>query len=371
MRHLLVGTLAACFVTLGAATAANSEGNTAHLGSLPDGHAAHARRSFGTFAGYVWPGHVSSVQASWSVQRMLGRSVGVASTWIGAQGPNGFIQVGTTEARAHGIHYTFYRAFWSDRAHHFHPVFLLKVHRGDRVSASLTLASGRWTVAILDRTTGQAARFSTADEAGGPFNLADWEQEDPSYTFRGKEMRSPYPRLAAVRIHNLKVNMAAPEYADLDSQWMSVNGGALAPTPLLRDSFSVRSATISRLGARYLAMVAPEDAATSRFVHEASEWTAATAQAQLAANTTTFATALRHDIQTLAAARWPKRVHQLVRFLLRRSRALLVQTQSPVPSVSAERAKWLAIWAGDAAAVGHAGHAIRRALRVPEIEPAN
>lgn len=57
--------------------------------------------SFGSFAGYVWFGHLNSVHGSWMVPRVLqGSPAGVAGTWIGAQstgGPHAFVQIGTSE----------------------------------------------------------------------------------------------------------------------------------------------------------------------------------------------------------------------------------------------------------------------------------
>lgn len=58
---------------------------------------------FGTFAGYVWHGRVASVQASWTMPRIVsGSPLGFAATWIGAQGPGAlrpFIQIGANEQR--------------------------------------------------------------------------------------------------------------------------------------------------------------------------------------------------------------------------------------------------------------------------------
>jgi hypothetical protein len=73
--------------------------------------------SFGPFAGYVWRGHVASVQGSWTVPRILrGSPLGHAGTWIGAQAPGArrpFIQIGTNDDHFSATDSSYY-AFWSD-----------------------------------------------------------------------------------------------------------------------------------------------------------------------------------------------------------------------------------------------------------------
>jgi hypothetical protein len=358
--------VAGCIAAFALGSAASAYSDHGAGGLVRPEQSAFAEQSFGHFAGYLWLGHVTSVQASWSVPRIALGSSGLAGTWIGAEGPGAFIQIGTTEASFRPFELapleTSYHAFWSDPTHHFRAQRLFSVHPGDRMSASLTLADGRWTLVIADKTTGRAAHFSTHDEVGPPFKRADLLQEDP-----GGSHPAPYPRLIAVRLDHIKVNGTAPKYADLYSQWMSVNGGNWAPTPLSHASFSLRPATVSPLGARYLAIAAPEDAATITFVHQMGEWASTTSPTQITSETSTFATALHDNVNTLAAVHWPRRGLRLVRSLIRCAGVLLAHTQTAVPESLTARHTWMAIWAHDAAAIGHAGHALRRFLRLPEI----
>jgi hypothetical protein len=104
----------------------------------------------GTFAGYIWSGHVRSVGARWDVPRVTpGSAAGAAQTWVAAMasGPAGrspFIQVGTTEGRfLLQPAVDLYEAFWTDTKHHFHPQLLFKVRPGDVVQASNERASNQ------------------------------------------------------------------------------------------------------------------------------------------------------------------------------------------------------------------------------------
>ena len=133
------------------------------------GSAHGAISGFGRMAGYVWSGRLSSVGASWSVPRMApGFGEAHASTWIGAQATGvakraPFIQVGTTEDRGPDSR-PVYAAFWTDTRRGYHPQILFHLHPGDVVSCGLTMVAGRWSVLILDRTSGQKALFQTREE---------------------------------------------------------------------------------------------------------------------------------------------------------------------------------------------------------------
>jgi hypothetical protein len=329
--------------------------------------------SFGKFAGYVWRGHVGSVRASWSIPGVRPGSVGRAGTWIGAQAPGApgpFIQIGTNEESFHPFplmpSVTAYYAFWSDATNHFHPRFLFRVKPGDDVSASLALVSGQWRLAIVDETSGATARFSTEEEAGASFNLAEWLQEDVTDAATGKPF--PYPRLTDLRFRRLAVNSATPAYADLYSQWMSANGANWAPSQLHRDSFALRRATVSSIGAKYLQIAAEEDMATKVFVAQMAGWTATTPGSQIAAACSTFAAALRKSLHALVGTRWPPRAQRQIHSLVRSTRALLTLLQSTSSASPANRA-WTSTWARDSTALGLAAHLIRRALKIPEITP--
>jgi hypothetical protein len=328
--------------------------------------------SFGKFAGYVWRGHVESVRASWSVPGVRLGSVGHAGTWIGAQAPGTpgpFIQIGTNEESFHpfplGSSVTAYYAFWSDTTNHFHPRFLFRVKLGDDVSASLALVSGRWRLAIVDKTSGATARFSTEEEAGASFNLAEWLQEDVTDAATGKPF--PYPRLTDLRFRRLAVNSATPAYADLYSQWMSANGANWAPSPLHRDSFALHRATVSSIGAKYLQIAAGEDMSTKVFGPQMAGWTATTPGSQIAAACATFAATLRKSLHALASTRWPPRVRRQIYSLIRSARVLLTLSQSPPSASPADLRAWTSTWARDSTALSRAAHLIRRALKIPEI----
>jgi hypothetical protein len=334
--------------------------------------AGRARWSFGSFAGYVWRGQVKSVQASWTVPRIVGGPSGAAGTWIGAQAPGGaFIQIGTKERSvrpfALGARSTSYQAFWSDPTHHFRTELLFRVYAGDNISASLTQADRRWTLAIVDRTSGASARFSTRDEASASFNQAEWQQEDPRAGATGKPV--PYPGLTAVRFRRLAVNSLVPDYADLYSVWMSVDGGNFAPSPLRHGSFTLDRATVSSIGAKYLDLAMPEDAVTGTFIAQMNRWTAATPSSQIESARLTFTAALRSDLRALGGTRWPMRTQPLVRSLIRSTRVLLNHTQSRPAASSTGLRGWVSVWTHDGSAVGRAGHLVRRALKLPELTP--
>jgi hypothetical protein len=123
---------------------------------------------FGPFAGYAWIGRVHSVGASFTVPRIAsGSAVGEAGTWIGVQGqgpPTRFIQIGVIESRFSPPHkqgtVDEYFAFWTDTARHYKAKLLFAVSPGDSLSASLMLATNRWTLAITDDASRNRARFS-------------------------------------------------------------------------------------------------------------------------------------------------------------------------------------------------------------------
>jgi hypothetical protein len=261
---------------------------------------------------------------------------------------------------------TAYNAFWSDIDNHFHPRFLFRVDPGDVVSASLALVSGRWRLAIVDKTSGATKHFSLNDEARASFNLAEWLQEDVTDGRTGEPF--PYPRLTAVQFRGLAVNSARPAYADLYSQWMTASGTNWAPSPLRRDSFALHRATVSASGAKYLRIAAGEDMASKVFVPQIAGWTPTTPGSQIAAARSTFAAALRETVHALARTPWPSRARRQIHLLIHCSRVLLTHTQSPPKSPAGLRA-WTSTWLRDASLVGRAGHVVRRALKIPELTP--
>jgi protein-disulfide isomerase len=353
--------------------------------AVPVGSALGLRDSdwaWGKFAGYLWRGHVTSVRASWTVPRVLGAGgpIAGASTWIGAEAihpHNAFIQIGTQEERVAPpgrAPENVYFAWWSDIGHEFLAQHLFRVKPGDSLSASLVLAPpGQWTLTIADSTSGTSAHFSTNEETNAEFNQAEWLQEHPG----GEgQIPLPYPQLTTVHFRQLQVNSAAPKYADLYSQWMSVIGRSLAPSPLRDDSFTIRSATISAAGAWYLHTVLPATAAADAFSSQLAKWTAATPYLQMASANSTDARALREAIHALAGGRWPKSARGPIRSLIHDWRSTLARLRLPAPANPTALAEWRAAWERTSEANEFRGasetpaHPVARALNVPDIVPA-
>lgn len=202
----------------------------------------------GRFAGYSWFGRVTSVTASWNVPRVLAGSPSDAgvSAWISAQsrtagGP--FIQLGVEAFHAAPWdHYSTYLAFWSDTRRQYLDQPLFDVGPGDRVSASLTLAQGRWLLAIADHTTGATSRFATSEDARGPLGEASWLEE---HTRGLGSALLPFPNVTTVVFHDLRVNSRRPPSATLDPRTMRADGHTVTPSPIQRDSFVLREARIA------------------------------------------------------------------------------------------------------------------------------
>jgi hypothetical protein len=331
--------------------------------------------AFGAFAGYVWRGPVGSVAASWRVPRVLGGPApSLAATWIGAQGPapaGPFIQVGTSQMlrghRGAGPSPGSYVAFWSDSERRFHPLALFPVDAGDEMSASLALRHGRWLVTIGDASTHRDRRFSTSDDTEGVFDEAEWTEEDPSLRSTGHA--GPYPRQGAVRMRRLAVNGAEPGYATVYSTWMSLGSEQLAPGPLVGDAFTLRKASVSASGARYLHAALAEDAATRSFFALLARSGTRSFVGELAAESRRFVAALARNLRTLEAGWWPPPVRPLLDALLARVHALLRRSRAGAATPASGLATWIAGWKREAGAVARLGHLVRRALDVPELTP--
>jgi hypothetical protein len=335
------------------------------------------RWSFGPFAGYQWDGHVRSLQASWTVPLIDAGSPkrSCAGTWIGAAAPgnNGpFIQIGTNEqlvtprqARDWGVPRHYYFAFWSDTRMHFLARSLFLVRPGDEISASLSLTSRRWRLAIRDTTNGKTARFSTRQEAGGAFNEAQWLQEDVTDSKTNKLF--PYPRLSAVAFRRLAVNARRPSYADLYTNWMSEDGVNWAPTPLRYDSFALAQATVSKAGAQYIRIMNLEDGPTNKFFGLAGAWNARTPQKRIQAEVAKYGAVLRTGSRMLNDSAWPSPARQIISSLAANQRW----------QISSLRAVAAGPPARSSAALNNAfptyngpdtyGHEICRALHLPEV----
>ncbi|MGH2849049.1 MAG: G1 family glutamic endopeptidase [Solirubrobacteraceae bacterium] len=236
--------------------------------------AGGSRFPLGDFAGYVWrSGPVAAVSATLTVPR-IGRPSprrSIAGTWIGAQAPGvdgPFIQIGINQ-----VHVTpslaVYYAFWSDTTLQFHPRFIFAVHAGDVVAASLRRRPAGWALAIVDATTRVARRFTTADEAAGAFNLAEFLQEDPTSSAHSE---LPYPRLAGGRFRQLRVNDATPPRGTLLSQWMSNQRDDIAPSRLAGDAFTLHPTKLTAAVARYLRLIAPPNLAGQAYDTDVAGW---------------------------------------------------------------------------------------------------
>jgi hypothetical protein len=330
------------------------------------------RVGLGAFAGYVWEsGSVSSISASWVVPRLTRHSsLGRAGTWIGAQAPGGnnaaFIQIGTNEER-HAAVGNMYYAFWADTADGFHPQWLWPVGRGDRIEARMTLANGRWHLMIKDARGDDESNFTTAQEANGAFNQAEWLQED--ITKYGTTL-FPYPSLSRVHFAHLTVNGAPPEAAALYSQWMSAaRHPYLAPTAVDDDAFSLGAATLSPAAAKYLSIVDPMDNADYNFYDELDAWSAekssVPSQFTVRLASATIRVTLRDGFHRLAAYDWSPPVRRLIDRLLLTWREQLAAARPPTTLGRATLRHWRQI-VNAAPSPEPLGDAIRLALGAPE-----
>jgi hypothetical protein len=329
--------------------------------------AAAPRLSLGRLAGYVWDsGQVSSVTATFTVPRIRQRSPAgaVAATWIGAQAPGlnaPFIQIGISE-----MHYAarnLYYAFWSDTELHYHAAFLLPVHAGDVIAASLRHVHDGWKLAIVDATTRGSVRFFTPDEARGAFNLAEWLQED--VTDGATDAALPYPRLSGGRFQELRVDSQTPDRPSLLSQWLSMTRGYVAPSAISRDAFALHPAKLRRAAGNYLRLIAPEDLAAYAFDAAITRWSVDTPKPQVAAASAAFAAALRRSIGVLAVQRWPKDATGLIRLLIHRLLSVLRVVESAPAAVPAGLAAWTARYRRAAIVGSRTGRMIRRRLHAP------
>lgn len=202
--------------------------------------------------GYVWAEQpVRSVSATWRVPVVDPRTVGIASTWIGAEsdGRHGrFIQIGFSEGRevsagllAQGLHASanlpFYAAFWSDTAHHFQPQWIGGVEPGDLVRATLRLEHGRWALSLLDGAQLLSVHIVTRQEGGGPVQAAEWLQEDTARSVSGAEFFR-YPKLSTVTFSDLRADGVAPRR--VFSVRRRLRGAQVALSPLRNASFTVK-----------------------------------------------------------------------------------------------------------------------------------
>lgn len=329
---------------------------------------------FGPFAGYAWSGSVHSAGGSFTVPRIAsGSALSQAGTWIGVQGagpPARFVQIGAIEGRLWSSQkqrtVDKYFTFWSDTAHHYKAQLLFPVSPADALSAGLTLANSRWTLAITDDTSRKKARFSIKAETDGPFNQAAWVQEDPG---RQNE-HARYPQMAPPVFQDLTVNSAKPLPIALYSQWMSVNHSNFAPTTPHDDSFTLeRAPTVSAAAAQYLRLFAAAGAAFDKFETERTNWTVKMPYEQIAMASSQFITATQHGIRSLLAARWSNHIRNLLRSFAHMTNIRLKHARPPTLLTPASFAAWNSKLTEASLRAAPAAARLRLALGLPAFGP--
>lgn len=384
-RGLAAG-LSVALVCVGCGSTHADPANLRSRGAGPAAHTAAANPvasgspdssiSLGAFAGYNYYRDVTSVQASWAVPLILpGSRSGFAGTWIGAAAPPSgtvdapFIQVGTNERRgslsAQKPLRDAYYAFYSDTVDSFHAQRLFPVSPGDQIVAKLILAHGRWSIVITDTRSGLAARLSTTDEGGAAFDEAEWMQEDVQNSTTGEPF--PYPQLSAVRFEGLQVNSRKPIFSYLSPRWISAGTRLFAPGQVFEDSFTVRPATLSPAGRRYLEIASIEDSAANAFYKQMYWWTAFTPTASIASAGSAFAATLRANISSWSATPWPRTVRDLIHSLLGRTHILLSDLGAAPLKAPGRQQAWEAVITKDSKALGRTAYAIRSELNLPQL----
>jgi hypothetical protein len=329
----------------------------------------------GTMAGYLWRGRVETVGATWTVPEIADTSgPGRAGTWIGAQVAAGpmqpFIQVGVNEERLRlpgSAPLDVYYAFWSDTRRGFHPLHLFDVGMGDEIVAALKLSGDRWHVSIADLSNGHSSTFSTSDETGGRFGLAEWLQED--ITDENYHRPYPFPQLRSIAFRGLAVDGRPPNGDEMLTQWMSENGTSLAQGRLHDDSFELRAANLTAAGLHYLRIAIPLNVVNQRFVIGLVHWTASTPRALSAAATSTFAQTLMRSINQLSRYPWPPALHPRIAAWERGATLLLGLTREGAPQSGARLTAWRSQWLAAADRLGRVSLGLRAALNVPDITP--
>lgn len=302
-------------VTLGVTACSSDPGGVAQPASTHPARFLNAPIT--GFGGYHASGSVTDLSADWLVPQITRELTDAhASTWIGAQDPEGdFIQIGTTEDESFGM--TRYSAFWSDPVVGFHPQFILSVSSGDEMSAHLAKVTDGWSGTIEDMTTGQTSRVppSTHYAEGSAMQRSEWVQEDPAT--QGGTVDEPYPNMTQVTFTALEVDDKAPTPTFNDATALaSPNGVVLVPSVVRNDSFGLEQGTAPQ--GQYLRGISAVDSAISRFVDPRIIGGGATA-----AHGKALVTAIVTFNSHLSTQQWPTGSLADVRKLVAHNRVLL------------------------------------------------
>jgi hypothetical protein len=184
----------------------------------------HRTHSDGKQQSLNWSGYIrggssfTSASGSWTVPTLTSTHDGYSSTWVGIDGATSgdsyLIQTGT-EADVSGGRRA-YRAWWevitpSDEA----PETLfsnLVINPGDSVSASVAKSSsGRWTMRLVDNTSGHSAQHTAAFAGTG--KSAEWIQEDTDVN----GYISTAPDWGSVTFRHLRLDGANPALAPAEA----------------------------------------------------------------------------------------------------------------------------------------------------------
>jgi hypothetical protein len=165
------------------------------------------------------------------------------------------------------------------------------------------------------------------------------------------------------------MNGAAPTYSELHSEWMTVGAANLAPSPFSRDSFEVGPVTVSQAGARYLQIAHRVDATFEELEDEALKWTVKTQQTPITSARLKAVAATGRFIAAVEHAQWPRSADSLIRLLVTTNRALLTTLRAGPSATRHGFSQWKDVWLKDLDVLGNAAQAVRRALRVPQVEP--
>jgi hypothetical protein len=338
---------------------------------------APASTLFGGQAGYVWMGRVVSVSGSWIVPRVLGVSRSrapflTAYTWIGAQAPEvglairrvPFIQVGTTEEaapgcppHARGCPKVFYEAWWTDTDLDVSPQRLsLAVRPGDRMSATLRLAGGDWSVQMSDGRTHKRSLIRTRQETQASFDQAEWDLEVPPAQ-RNIE-------LPTVGFNRLEINSEQPLESDLLTAWLSNDGQVLGPSPLVHDQFRFVQQHPTRTGRQYQALSEAARSALIEFETDAQTWTPSTQPGIVTTQRSAFASALATFVGRVGGDRWPEAARPAINRLIEADRVELAQAHIDPTLSAAGLQQWRNTLQHDINAASTAALPVRRALRL-------